>query len=284
MNNSFKITNCIGTYNSLPYLKLAIHSIRKNEHFKGQPLIIFADGCTDGTNEWLIANKDKYNLTLIIEDRCEDSSNGYGMNRCAEFVNTEFISFLHADMYMAKDFDLHLLNAIGNKSKYICSSYRIQPNIFCSGKEADRLGTVFIDKDYFGNTPETFNDELFEIVANEFINDNKNFVAMKAEGCSFIISKNDWIVIGGNDLRFKPNGYDDIDLFIRMRQEGFHFETIASSVCYHFAGRGANGYFGNNQFITRNPSNYRGEQQTARFFVEKWGKMPKYDNNHMPYV
>ena len=36
------ITNCIGTYNSIEYLKICIKSIRKNEFFKS-PLIVFAD-------------------------------------------------------------------------------------------------------------------------------------------------------------------------------------------------------------------------------------------------
>ena len=98
------ITTCIGTYNSLECLKLTVDSIRSNEYFQS-PLIIFADGCTDGTNEWLIDNKDKYNITTIIKPRCDNSSNGYGMNVCAEIVETEFINFIHADMYCTKNLD-----------------------------------------------------------------------------------------------------------------------------------------------------------------------------------
>jgi len=273
-----EITTCIGTYNSLPFLKLAIDSIRKNEYFKS-PLIIFADGCTDGTNEWLEENKDEYDLTLIIEPRCEHSSNGYGMNRCAEEVKTKYINFIHADMYCAKNFDLALYNKIKSYSdtdRVLISSYRIQPNIFHNGQESDRPSTIMIDPSIIGDMPHNFKQDVFDSIANTFMNEYTDLSVPKAEGCSFIIKKSDWDFIGGNDVRFKPNGYDDMDLFIRMRLANYKYETIGSSVVYHFAGRGGNGFFGNG-LEQRNTSNANGEQHTSIAFINKWGTLPKQD-------
>jgi GT2 family glycosyltransferase len=283
-NMESNITTCIGTYNSLPYLKLAIDSIRKNEHFKS-PLIVFADGCTDGTNEWLEENKEKYNITTIIELRCEHSSNGYGMNRCAEEVKTEFINFIHADMYCTKDFDLALYNKIityPEDERCLVSSYRIQPNVFHNGMESDRPGTVMVNPEEFGDMPETFNEVKFNLATSEFVKDYVDLSVPKAEGCSFIIRKRDWDFIGGNDLRFKPNGYDDMDLFLRMRKEGFKYETIGSSVVFHFAGRGGNGFFGAG-LGQRNESNATGEQKSGLAFLQKWGGYPVYDEFGMVY-
>lgn len=281
------ITTCIGTYNSLPYLKLAIDSIRKNEHFKS-PLIVFADGCTDGTNEWLEENKERYDITTIIEPRCENSSNGYGMNRCAEEVKTEFINFIHADMYCAKDFDLALYNRITSypdSERWLISSYRIQPNVFHNGQEPDRPATVMVDPNMFGDLPENFDSIRFDEAAKEFMHDYQEFSIAKAEGCSFIIRKRDWDFIGGNDLRFKPNGFDDMDLFLRMRMQGFKYETIGSSVVYHFAGRGGNGFFGKG-LGQRNQSNANGEMISGKAFIEKWGRYPIYDELGMvmPFI
>lgn len=273
-----EITNCIGTYNSLPYLKLTIQSIRKNEYFNS-PLIVFADGCTDGTNEWLEENKEKYDITTIIEPRCDNSSNGYGMNRCAEEVKTKFINFIHADMYCAKDFDLALYNKIsayGDSDKVIISSYRIQPNIFHNGLEPDRPGTVMINVDVCGAMPDNFKEDVFESIASEFVQDYVNFSVAKAEGCSFIIKKRDWDFIGGNDLRFKPNGFDDMDLFLRMRNAGFIYKTIGSSLVYHFAGRGGNGFFGAG-LSRRNSNNEIGEVLSSKEFFNKWGGYPVQD-------
>lgn len=277
-NMRSNITNCIGTYNSLPFLKLTIESIRKNEYFKS-PLIVFADGCTDGTNEWLDANSEKYNITTIIEPRCDDSSNGYGMNRCAEDVTTEFINFIHADMYCAKDFDVALYNRIQSypdTKRVIVSSYRIQPNVFHNGMESDRPGTVMIDPSICGDMPETFNESVFQEIAEQFVTDYSELSVPKAEGCSFIIRKRDWDFIGGNDLQFKPNGFDDMDLFLRMRRAGFIYETIGASVVYHFAGRGGNGFFGNG-LSGRNESNQIGEIKSSKVFLEKWGSFPIFD-------
>jgi len=277
-----KITNCIGTYNSLPYLKIAVKSIRKNEYHYS-PLVVFADGCTDDTNEWLEANKSLYNITTIIEPRCEDSSNGYGMNRCAQEVKTEFINFIHADMYCYKNFDKALLDKIESypdSERVIVSSYRIQPNIFHNGNEPDRPATVMIDPKICGDMPDNFDVDKFESIAEEFVNEYKDFSVPKAEGCSFIIRKRDWDFIGGNDLIFKPNGFDDMDLFLRMRQAGYKYETIGSSLVYHFAGRGGNGFFGKG-LENRNKSNILGEQQSGHEFIRKWGGVPEYDDYGM---
>ena len=112
-----KMTFCVSCYNSLPFLKLAIKSIRKNSYYNESPFIVFADGCNDGTDEWLRDNEEKYNLKLIIEPRSEHSSNGYGMNRVAELVETEYINFVHADMYVAPNWDLSLLSEIEKYSE-----------------------------------------------------------------------------------------------------------------------------------------------------------------------
>ena len=54
-----KITTTISCNNNLDYLKLAIKSVRQNCYYKDMPLIIHAENCNDGTDEWLEKNKDK---------------------------------------------------------------------------------------------------------------------------------------------------------------------------------------------------------------------------------
>ena len=48
-----KITSVIPTFNNLPYLKLTIKSVRQNAYYNNMPIVVFAENCTDGTNEWL---------------------------------------------------------------------------------------------------------------------------------------------------------------------------------------------------------------------------------------
>ena len=51
-----KITSVIPTYNNLPFLKLTVKSVRQNCYYNDMPIFIFAENCTDGTNEWLAEN------------------------------------------------------------------------------------------------------------------------------------------------------------------------------------------------------------------------------------
>ena len=88
------ITHCISTYNNLPYLKIAVKSVRENSYYNKSPFIIHAENCTDGTDEWLINNKEKYNLEIYLDKNEVSLGIGGGMNFCAEKVKTEFIMFL----------------------------------------------------------------------------------------------------------------------------------------------------------------------------------------------
>ena len=275
------ITHAIGTYNSIPYLKLAIKSVRENCYYKHAPFIIFADGCTDGTNEWLESVKDVYNLTLIIESRCENSSNGFGMNRVSQEVKTEFINFLHADMYCAKNQDVELLSVFSKYSeedRLVVTSHRIQPSVW---KESSYPGVLVVDNEEFGDDHDNFNESYFLDYAREFSELN-NVVIPRNLGCSYMIKKRDWDYIGGNDLRFKPNGFDDMDLEIRMMKEGYKFHLTSKSVVFHFGGRGGNGYFGSG-LESRNTNNAIGESITSKIFLEKWGKFPNVNEFGMHY-
>ena len=80
------ITFCISTYNNLEYLKIAVDSVRKNSFYKDAPFIIHAENCTDGTNEWLKENYEKYNLEYYLDKNDNPKGIGGGMNFCADRV------------------------------------------------------------------------------------------------------------------------------------------------------------------------------------------------------
>lgn len=276
------ITTCIGTNNTLPYLKLAVESVRKNHHFSDSPLIVCAENCTDGTNEWLEENKEKYNITPMIvkTDSDDEIGIGGGMNLMAEAVQTEFINFIHADMYVAPNQDLELLKVFDKypNEKLVVSSHRIQPRVFKG--DTGRPGTVIVDNDAFGDLHDTFNQEFFDEWATQFSQAN-DFEIPKGEGVSFLIRKTDWDEIGGNDPRFNPLSFDDMDLFLRMRQAGFKFVLTSKSVVYHFGSRSFNGHFAGDNLNQRSPRQAFYEQRSAQRFFEKWGGMPMHDEYGM---
>ena len=272
-----KMTFCISTLNNNNYLQLAIKSVRENSHFKDSPFIVYAENCTDGTNEWLEENKEKYNLEVYIEtDNNPKRGIGGGMNFCASKVKTEFINFLQADIYVAEDWDLELLKLheeyVG-KDRGIVFSQRIQPDIF---RDNPRAGTVFVPMDEFGEYYHNFDEKYFLEFCQEFRKLNK-FTVRKGEGVSGLIRKEDWDYIGGNDDRFAPAYYEDMDLFIRMQNEGFKFMLTSESLIYHFASRASR--FPDDDLTKRPQELSDVEHNSMKEFLGKYGRLPETDEH-----
>jgi len=201
------------------------------------------------------------------------------MNICAEHVKTEYIMFLHSDFYVTKDWDLEALKIIQkypNKKLWV-SSHRIEPNMFNDPHQ--RPGTLLVPPDYFGAYHDDFNQEEFEEWADEFKNMNPNIEIPKGEGVSGLIKKTDWDFIGGNDPLFAPASYDDMDLFLRMLNEGYEFILTSNSLVWHFGARGSHRLEENNGQTSQRQR--ESEQKNIKKWLEKWKVLPTFDQYGM---
>ena len=272
---SSPLTFCISTYNNLNYLKLAVASVRKNSYFKNSRFIIHAENCTDGTNEWLQNNE--YNIEYYIETNNNPLGIGGGMNFCADKVETEYIMFLHSDFYVAKDWDIACWEEITKHSEPTwVFSHRVEPDMFGGGQR--RPGTVILPKRNMGAYYNDFDSDFFEQWADEFVRIN-DFTYPKAEGVSGLISKADWEFIGGNDPIFSPTSWEDIDLFLRMRNANYKFVLTSKSVVWHFGARGSHRLEENNGRTSDRQLN--SEVVNAKKFYDKWKGMPVFDEYGM---
>ena len=271
------ITHCISTYNNLPYLQLAIRSVRVHSYWKKAPIIIHAENCTDGTDEWLKENKDTFNLEYYIDKNDNPKGIGGGMNFCAERVKTEYINFLHSDFYVSPNWDLELMKVhdkFPNKKLWV-NSFRIEPNMF---NDQDRPGTHFVPKDAFGAYHHDFNPRLFLNYASQLASMN-DLLIPKGEGVSGLVKKEVWDETGGNDPIFAPTSWDDYDLFWRMIQNGVEFLMPTKSVVWHFGARGSHRLEENNGKTSERQSKH--ERINAQKFYDKWKGMPKFDQYGM---
>jgi GT2 family glycosyltransferase len=269
---------CLSTYNNLEYLKLAVESVRKNSYFKDAPFIIHAENCDDGTDEWLDAYHQDYNLDYYIEKNPEPVGIGGGMNFCAEKVQTEYIMFLHSDFYVSKDWDkacLDIFKKYPDKKLWV-SSHRIEPQMFPNSQT--RPGTVIAPKDYLGAYWNDFNKEGFELWAKQFVQMN-DFEIPKGEGVSGLIRKKDWDDIGGNDPIFSPASWDDMDLFLRMLQAGYEFILTSKSLVWHFGARGSHRLEENNGQTSQRQK--EAEAKNQQKWLAKWGKFPIFNEYGM---
>ena len=117
-----KITTTISTNNNLEYLKLAIKSVRQNCYYKDMPLIVHAENCDDGTDEWLNDNTDKYSIEYYIDHNNHPKGIGGGMNFCVDKVKTEFVNIIHSDMWCAPNQDSELLKLYDDTDKRLIAS------------------------------------------------------------------------------------------------------------------------------------------------------------------
>ena len=272
-----KITTCISSNNNLEYLKLAVKSIRQTAHYNDMPIIVYAENCTDGTNEWLSNNE--YNLEYYIETNEIEKGIGGGMDFCVNKAQTEFINIIHSDMWVAPNQDLELLKLYDNIDKdtrLVASSFRIQPKIFPNDPDY-RPGTVFVPINEFGAYHNDFDSNYFDKWATEF-SSNNSINVRKGGGAGFFCKKRDYEWIGGNDPLFAPASWEDMDLFIRMQLEGYEFKMTSKSIVYHFSARGS--HFrdeAKDNFNQKSQRQQTAEQTNAQKFAIKWGRLPDHD-------
>jgi GT2 family glycosyltransferase len=270
-----KITTCISSNNNLEYLKLAVKSVRQNAYYNDMPIIVYAENCTDGTDEWLMDNE--YDIEYYIEKNVIEKGIGGGMDFCVDKAKTEFVNIIHSDMWIAPNQDLELLKLYDNNSeKLIASSFRIQPKIFPNDPDY-RPGTVFVPLDAFGAYHNDFKFESFDEWATEFIESN-DIQVRKGGGAGFFCRKEDYVWIGGNDPLFAPASYDDMDLFIRMQLEGYQFKMVSKSIVWHFSARGS--HFrdeAKDNFQSKSIRQQTVEYNNAHKFIQKWGRLPEFD-------
>ena len=270
------ITHCISTYNNLDYLKLAIKSVRENSYYKDAPFVIHAENCTDGTDEWLKENGEKYNLEYYIDKNDIPLGIGGGMNFCVDKTKTKFINFLHSDFYVSKDWDLKLLETHKKYgSKAWIFSQRIQPNIF---KENSRAGTLIVPLNEFGGYHDDFNESYFLEYAEALSNSN-DFEINLGAGVSGLILKEDWDYIGGNDPLFAPASWDDKDIFLRSLLKDINLVLTTTSVVWHFGARGSHRLEENNGQTDQRQ--IEAEKRNQQKWLTKWNKYPIFDNNGM---
>ena len=272
-----KITTTISTNNNLEYLKLAIKSVRQNCYYNDMPLIVHAENCDDGTDEWLNDNTDTYSIEYYIDHNNHPKGIGGGMNFCVDKVKTEFVNIIHSDMWCAPNQDSELLKLYDDTDKrLIASAFRIQPRIFPNDPDY-RPGTVFHPMEEFGAFCYEFDSDYFDRWATEFSKEN-DVTVRKAGGAGFFCRVEDYKWIGGNDPLFAPASWEDKDLFVRMQLEGYEFVMITKSILWHFSARGS--HFrdeAKDDLTKKSMRQQKSEHDNIQKWIKKWGRLPEED-------
>lgn len=269
MNNETKFSWCINTYKSLPYLKLAIESIRENAFYKKQPIICYTEN-DEETAAWLQQQSD---ITPIIEYNKVPLGIGGGTNKCIEHVKTEYFSLIHSDFYISRNYDKPLFDLVSStKNPLVAGAWRLEPNIF---NNTDRIGTVFSPvENGFGVYHHDFLKNEFLDWADEFVKTSNAPDFRKVEGVSYMMRTKYFL---NNSPVFSPTSYEDHDQSVRMQLEGYNFVVTGKALTWHFGARSSH-FLGQHDKLTGTSDRQRqGEARNYQKWLKIWKESPSYD-------
>jgi glycosyltransferase involved in cell wall biosynthesis len=261
-----KITFCIPSKNNLRYLKNSINSIKKNSGVE-HDIIVYVDSDNDGTEQWLIENKIQY---LINESKIPKGI-AYAYNRCIESAKTEIVCMFHADMYMAKHFDINSIKHL--KPKTVIAGTRIEPPLHPKGLEK-------IVRD-FGLYPEDFDEQAFNAYVEFLRLDEVNKIT-KGIFAPWICYKSDILEIGLHD-EILHSYHEDSDIFNRMLLHEMECIQSRDAFVYHLTCRG--GQFQDGvESITQDQEFHKMKNRSMKEYLRKWGSWIKNDEYQHPIL
>lgn len=262
--NDQRITFVIPSRDNLEFLKLAVASIK--ELGRDHVMLVLDDASSDGTQEWL---EQLNNSSVLVYRNPGPERRGIVsmFDKGIEMAPTDIIVAFHADMVAGRDFDLHILKHL--KEKTVVSGTRIEPPLHGEGPEK-------IIRD-FGVEAELFNAQGFRRFVRElFIKyQHKTSKGIFAPWCMY---KADFLEIGGHDRLFAPQSREDSDLFNRLILNGFDVIQSWDALVYHFTSRGSrfnpkSGGKAGQDSPEWKYTNHKNE----RNFIRKWGHPVRHD-------
>jgi glycosyltransferase involved in cell wall biosynthesis len=265
-----QITFCIPSKSNLRYLKTCIPSIRENASRKDHEIIIFVDSDEDGTVEWLEQVKDEYNLKYFVNPNLGKSLFGIGKayDYCIEHSTTDIFMIFHADMILAPNADYELYKHL--KEKTVVCATRIEPPLHPNNGEK-----ILED---FGVYPEEFKEDEFNKYVKEY---NPTIPTTEGIFAPWMMYKKEYLeILGGHDP-ILHSCREDSDIFNRMDLAGFGFVQTWSGFVYHFTGRGAGSFDGDEQ---RHKKWKEDMDKSTIAFIKKWGTNVQHTNMMKPIV
>lgn len=255
------ITIVVPSYNNLEYLKLLYRSVR--EASQDVELIMYSDGSTDGTFEWMQTLTDT-NATMIHNE--ERIGHTFLYDWGFEKSQRAIIGILHADMVVHQNFFTNVLKHI-NEGVVVCGTC-VEPPLHPPGGEKHIFNA--------GMYPSDFSMERFNGFC-EGLDIDRTKAGIFAPW--FLLREEYFNRIGGHDKMFAPYGYEDADLFTRMALQGFTFIQSRDALVYHFTQRGHKWTKG----VGIENDGYKEQMNhTRREYVRKFGTDPLFDADHAP--
>ncbi len=257
---------------TVPFLTLALKSIRSNFVRGDHQILLFDDASNDGDVEWLKNNQNLYRYDLLLNPGPERVGIVHAYDYCVKSARHDVVFIVHSDMYFGRRADIELYKYL--KLGTVVSSTRVEPPIHRGQEQAKIL-------ENFGIQVEDFEEERFLDFCETRRSENTEKFT-HGLFAPFMCFRADYLRIGGHDPVFAPQSLEDSDLFNRMMLAQYEPVQSWSSLCYHFTCRGSRFRDG----VGKNSVEWqRSTQKNRRNFSRKWGRpMPHVDDFCKPIV
>ena len=242
----------IPTLNNLPYLKLCLHSIKKNSFFDHEVILHINDG-SDGTLEFAKTNNIKYSYSEHNSGICE------GVNNGSKLATKNFILYAHDDFYFCPNWDSVMMNEVK----------RINSNYFYLSGTMMYNGQI---KYYCGDNLSNFDEE-------KLLKEYKKIHYHDFQGSTWaphLIHRDVWNKVGGFSEEFYPGTGSDPDLNMKLWNLGVRiFKGLGECKVYHFG-----------SIVTRknrkkdNAVKTESGSKGNKIFLLKWGITIKFFTEH----
>jgi GT2 family glycosyltransferase len=265
-----KITFILPSFNTVDYTKLAYESI------KAMPIqhdvVILDDGSTDGTIEWMKGLKDD-NLKLWFNETGDVVGHTTTYNiGVRDFCKTHLFSIAHSDMVFDADYVPNLVKWW--KPWTVVSATRIEPEgLYPASPEK-----ILVDFAMYANE---FDWRYFNEVC-EAIKEQKEDETTRGIFAPWLMSRDEYLELGGMDQGFAPYPHEDHDFFTRLACEEVNLIQSWDSLCYHFCSRGHRGW---SNEVKKDHGKYAFYSDRAhKHFMKKWGQWTPLDLFRHPII
>ena len=208
----------IPTWNNLPFLQLAVETIRRNSAHKHEVLVHVNDG-SDGTLDWVREQGLRHSASASNIGIC------FAVNRVAALATQPFLLYLNDDMAVLPGWDTRLLEVAKrlDGQRFMLSSTMVEPG------GANNRCTVAAD---YGQDTASFREA--ELIAA--LPSMRRAHWLGSTWPPTLLPTWMWAEVGGYSTELSPGMSSDNDLSMKLWHAGCRtFIGLGDSFVYHFA-------------------------------------------------
>ena len=199
VNSIFKkVSICIVTYNQMDLLRDCINSILDNTSYPNYEILVYSNGCTDGTQDYLVQLSERYTIVDIVlsdENKVYVEPNNILMKKAGR----NDVVLVNNDVVVKANWLSHLSHTARlNKDCGIVGAKILYPN----GMLQEYGSEIYVDGTgaNLGKHDDPNKIEYHKVISASYVS-----------GCCMYIKRNTIDIIGMFDTKFIPCYFEDSD-------------------------------------------------------------------------